>query len=137
MSVTSGGTAPNGSSSGGSWSASAGSAGIVITLVTAHRSAGPVPEPDRRGQVLDADHHADEPVLLGRVVRRAQLEHHLVLVAEVDALHVPAPAQVPEVQPVAVLAAEQQLTTTPSSIIDGVPHSQVTTTSWLMCHQTS
>jgi len=33
----------------------------------------------------------------------------MVLVAEVDLLHVPAPAQVPEVQLVAVLAAEQQL----------------------------
>ena len=34
MSVTSGGTAPNGCSSGGSWSASAGSAGIEITFET-------------------------------------------------------------------------------------------------------
>ena len=36
MSLTSGGTAPNGWSAGGSWSASAGSAGMVIAFSTAH-----------------------------------------------------------------------------------------------------
>jgi hypothetical protein len=39
----------------------------------------------------------------------AQLEHHLVLVAQVDGLDVLPGVHVPEVQPVAVLAAEQQL----------------------------
>ena len=42
-------------------------------------------------------------------MRRAQLKHQLVLVAEVDLLHVLALVQVPEVQTAAVLAAEQQL----------------------------
>ena len=69
-----------------------------------------VPEPDRGGQVLDADHDAHEPVRLRRVVRRAQLQRHLVLVAQVDGLQVPAPAQVPEMQCVPVLPAQQQLT---------------------------
>ena len=68
-----------------------------------------VPEPDRGRQVLHADHDADEPVLLGRVVRGAQLEHHLVLVADVDGLDVGPGLHVPEVQPVPVLAAQQQL----------------------------
>ena len=68
-----------------------------------------MPDPDGRGQVLDADHHADEAVLPGRVVRGPQLQRHLVLVAEVHPLHVPAAAQVPEVQRVPVLAAQQQL----------------------------
>ena len=114
MSVTSGGTAPNGCRIGGRSAASAGSAGIVDHLGDRELAvAVAVPEPDRGGQVLDADHHADEAVLLGRVVRRAQLEHHLVLVAEVDGLQVPALAQVQEVQRVAVLAAEQQLADQP------------------------
>ena len=42
-------------------------------------------------------------------MRRAQLEHHLVLRPEVDLLHVLARREVPDVQPVAVLVAEQQL----------------------------
>ena len=84
MSLTSGGTAPKGWSAGGNWSASAGSAGIVITFSTAQRSSVAVPQPDRGGQVLDADHHADEAPGLARVVGGPHLEHHLVLVAEVD-----------------------------------------------------
>ncbi len=40
---------------------------------------------------------------------RAQLKRHLVLVAQVDGLHVLARTHVPEVQPVPVFAAEQQL----------------------------
>ena len=66
------------------------------------------PPPHRGGQVVGADHHADEaPGLLG-VVRRAQLKDHLVLLAEVDRLQVLARRQVPEVQCVPVLAAQQQ-----------------------------
>ena len=41
--------------------------------------------------------------------RRAQLQHHLVLRTEVDRLQVPALGEVPEVQRVAVLLAQQQL----------------------------
>ena len=42
-------------------------------------------------------------------MRGPQLEHQLVLVAEVDGLQVLAGVQVPEVQPAAVLGAEQNL----------------------------
>jgi hypothetical protein len=41
-----------------------------------------------------------------RIVRRAQLEHHLLLGAELDALAVLAPAQVPDVELMAVLAEQ-------------------------------
>src|SRR5258708_7391427 len=68
-----------------------------------------MPEPDRGRQVLDADDNADEPVLPRRIVGRAQLERHLMLVAQVDGLDVIARLHVPEMQPVAVLPAEQEL----------------------------
>ena len=68
-----------------------------------------VPQPDRRRQILHADYHADEAVLLCRVVRRAQFEDHLILVAEINSLDVLAAAQIPEMQLVAVLAAEQEI----------------------------
>ena len=68
-----------------------------------------VPGPDRGRQVLQADDAVDEAVGLGRVVRRPQLEHELVLLAEVDLLQVLALVQVPEMQPAAILRAEQHL----------------------------
>ena len=109
MSVTSGGTAPKGFSAGGRSSASAGSAGMVITLSTAHSITVLVPQPHRRRQILDADHHPHEAERLGRVVGRAQLEHHLVLVTEVDALGQLPLGHAPEVHVVPELAAEQIL----------------------------
>ena len=115
MSVTSGGTALNGLSAGGSWSSSAGSAGMVMTFCASQASVAPlafvlaVPEEDRGGEVGQADDGVDEAVGLGRVVRRAQLERDLMLLAQVERLHVAPLAQVPEVQAVAVLAVEQQL----------------------------
>ncbi len=66
-----------------------------------------VPGPDRRREILQADDAVDEAVGLGRIVRRAQLEDQLVLLAEVDLLQVLALGEIPEVQPAAVLAAEQ------------------------------
>src|SRR5882757_4096064 len=72
-----------------------------------------VPAPHRGGQVGGGDDHADEAPCGFRVVRRAQLEHHLVLRTEVDLLLVLAGGQVPEVQLVAVLVAQQQLRVDP------------------------
>ncbi len=81
-----------------------------MTFSRRHRAVlGAGPQPDRRRQVGGRGDDADEPVALVRVVRRAQLEHHLVLRAEVDLLHVLARGEVPDVQLVAVLVAEQQL----------------------------
>ena len=109
MSVISGGTAANGLSAGGSRSGSAGSAGIGDHLLDPPLLAVAEPAPDRAGQVLGGDDHADEtPGRLG-VVGGADLQHHLVLGPEVDALLVAPVGEVPEVQGVAVLAAQQQL----------------------------
>ena len=55
MSVTSGGTAPNGCRAGGSCSVSAGSAGMVMTF-----SALNVPSPLRSHSQIDADRSAVE-----------------------------------------------------------------------------
>ena len=38
-----------------------------------------VPHPDGRREILERDHHAHEAVALRRVVRRPELEHHLLL----------------------------------------------------------
>ena len=70
---------------------------------------GALPQPHGGRQVGGRGDDADEAVALVRVVRRAQLEHHLVLRPEVDLLHVPARREVPDVELVAVLVAEQQL----------------------------
>jgi hypothetical protein len=79
-------------------------------LLDAHPAVvAPAPQPHRRRQVGRRGDDADKPVGLRRVVRRAQLEHHLVFRAEVDLLHVPAALEIPDVQPVAVLVTEQQL----------------------------
>ena len=138
MSVTSGGTAPNGCSAGGRSAGSAGSAGIVMTLSTFHSVAVAVPAPDRRGQVLGRDHHADEAPGRVRVVRGAQLQHHLVLVAEVDASAGGGRlARSQKCRRWPYLLPSSSSGTTPSSIIDGVPHSLVISVFWLRCHQAS
>src|SRR6202040_2425680 len=62
-----------------------------------------------RGQILQADDGVDEAVGLGRVVRRAQLKHELVFLAEVDLLQVRALVQIPEVELSAILALQQYL----------------------------
>ena len=102
-----GGTAENGCSAGGRSAGSAGSAGIVITLRTAPPVAVSVPQPDRRRQVFDADHNTCESVRLGWVVGWPQLEHHLVLVSQIDPLQQPAFGHAPEVEVVPEAAAEQ------------------------------
>ena len=109
MSVTSGGTAPKGCSAGGRQLRVGGLGRDRDHLVRGPRVAVAVPAPDRRRQVLGRHHHPDEPPRRLGVVRRAQLQHHLVLRAEVDGLQMPALGEVPEVQRVAVLLAQQQL----------------------------
>ena len=114
MSLTSGGTAPNGCSAGGS-SRLLGRLGRDRDhLLRGPLVAVAVPQPDGRGQVLDADHDPDEAPRLARVVRRPQLEHHLVLVAEVDPLEQPAFGDAPEVEVVAEPPAQQVLGVQPA-----------------------
>ena len=57
-----------------------------MTFSTSHAAAVAVPEPDRARQILQRDDDAGEAVGIRGIVRRAQLEHHLLLGAEVDAL---------------------------------------------------
>jgi hypothetical protein len=64
------------------------------------------------------------------------LEHHLLVVAQVDPLGA-CRGQAPEVQMVTEPAPQEVLGFKPSSIIDGVAHSEVIATSSLRCHQTS
>ena len=109
MSVTSGGTAPNPLSRGGSCAGSAGSAGISMTFRIMPGSTVPIPGPDRGRQVLQARNGASEPVGLGWVVRRPQLEHHLIFRTELELLDVSPLMQIPHVQGIAVLARQQQL----------------------------
>src|SRR5581483_12304970 len=73
-----------------------------------------MPQPDRRGEVLERDDHADEPVGLGGIVRRSELEHHLVLRPEVECLQVAALAEIPDVERMAVAALEQQIRIEPA-----------------------
>ncbi len=47
----------------------------------------PIPEPNRRREILQRSHDAHKSVLLRRIVRRAQLEHHLLLGPEIEHLH--------------------------------------------------
>src|SRR5215218_10227759 len=107
MSETSGGTAPKGLSAGGE-QLGVGRLGRDGDHL-ADRPALPlaVPEEDRAGKVLDADHHADEAPGLGGVVGGADLEHHLVGITQVDALGQGALGHRPEVQVVPEPPGEQ------------------------------
>ena len=68
-----------------------------------------VPQPDGRREVFDRDDDSDEAVGASRIVRGPKLEHHLVLIAEVELLDVLAFAEIPDVHRVAVLASEELL----------------------------
>ena len=80
-----------------------------------------IPGPDRRRKILQADDAIDEAVGLGRIVRGPQLEHELVLVAEVDGLLVLALVQVPEMQPPAIFGAEQNFRD--QAVLEGIGRS--------------
>ena len=68
-----------------------------------------VPQPDRRGQILQRHDHAGKSVGARRIVSGSQLEHHLLLGAEIELLQMTSPAHIPHVQLASVLAGEQQL----------------------------
>ncbi len=70
-------------------------------------AAAPTEGLEQRWQVVGADHCVDESPRLGRVVGRAQLEDHLVLVAKVDYLGQIPFGHAPEVHMVSKLASEQ------------------------------
>ena len=137
MSDTSGGTAPNGFNAGGRSSASAGSAGMVMTFSTAHRS------PSRCHSHTDAERSSTlittptKPYALDGSWAGRSSSTIWCCIAKIDALGQRALGHAPEVQVVPELSAEQVLGISPPSIIDGVAHSEVTTVSWRRCHHTS
>ena len=78
-------------------------------LLRVELAAFAIPGPDRAFEVGRVDDHAEEAVLPRRVVRRPQLQRHLMVRAEVDALHMTARAQLPEVDLVAIAIGQQVL----------------------------
>jgi len=108
MSVTTGGTAPKSFKSGGRVSASAATAGCGSSSPPS-TGRPPCTGPDGRGEVGHVDDDPEEAVGLGRVVRGAHLQGHLVLVTQIDLGGVPTLLEIEEVQLVALLAVEQRL----------------------------
>jgi hypothetical protein len=128
MSVTSGGTAPNGWITGGSCSASAGSAGISMTLrASTFRRRRSQSQTLALRSAVETTTPTKPYACAGRAPGAAQ--DHLLLGAEVDRLLVAAALEVPHVQLVAVLAhrAAARL----HAVLDhrGVPHSLVSSVS--------
>src|SRR5579859_1674511 len=138
MSLTSGGTAPNPCSSGGSCSAGAGSAGIVMTLVTAQRP----PSSSCQSQI-DADRSSrltttptNPYFFAGSCAGRNSStiwywSPTLTVCTRLRDFMSQKCSRCPYLPP------SSRSGTTPSSIMEGVAHSDVTRTSSLMCHQTS
>ena len=120
MSVISGGTAPKPCSSGGSWSAGAGSAGMVITLVAAHwplSSCHIQIEADRSSTLTTTP---TKPYFLVGSCAGPQLERHLVLVAEVHGLDAACASFMSQkCSRWPYLRPSSSSGTTPSSIMDG------------------
>ena len=155
MSVISGGTALNPCSSGGS-RRSAGSAGISMTFFTFQAeeaeeeevelySAFPPPAfpPSLYHIHTDADksferdHHAYEPVRLPRIAGGPQLQRHLVLVAQMDFLLVPAFRRFHTWSEFPYFPPRSSSGTTPEVTMLGVPHSLVMVVSWPRCQAKS
>ena len=65
-----------------------------------------VPKPDRAGKIFERDDDADKSVRVVGIVRGTQLQHHLLLGAQIQCLCVLARAKVPEMQAVTKLTAE-------------------------------
>src|SRR6266487_1733489 len=68
-----------------------------------------MPEPDGCGKILERNNNAGEAVRLGRVVRWAHLEDHLLLLAQIERLNMASAAQVPNVHLMPVFAAEEKV----------------------------
>jgi hypothetical protein len=69
----------------------------------------PIPEPHGGGEILQGEDHPGEPVGLRRIVGRSELQDHLMLRPQIQALHVAPPTQIPDVQAMAVAPVEEGL----------------------------
>jgi hypothetical protein len=67
------------------------------------------PGPDRSFEVRCVDHDAQEAVLANGIVRRAHLQPHLMVGAEIDRLDVSTGPKIPEMDAMAILVREQIL----------------------------
>ena len=67
-----------------------------------------MPQPDGTGKILQRCNHTDKAISLRRIVRRAQFKDHLLFCTQVQALKMAPLAEIPYMQAVTVLAAEQQ-----------------------------
>ena len=61
------------------------------------------PGPDRAFKVRRVDNDAQEAVFAHGIVRRAHLEHHLMVGAEIDGLNVAPCSQIPEMDAMTIL----------------------------------
>src|SRR5438045_5289338 len=68
-----------------------------------------MPEPDRCRQIFKRHDDTYEAVRLSRIVRGTHFEDHLLLLAQVERLHMAAAAQVPNVHLMSVFAAEEEV----------------------------
>ena len=106
MSVTSGGTAPNPCSKGGSWSFGAGSGGIVAVF-----SMWNLPPSRHQVQIEPSRFVVStttprKPSLAHRVVRGPDFQRHLVIGSEIDRLDIASGPEIPEVDAMAILVRE-------------------------------
>src|SRR5262245_55548479 len=65
------------------------------------------PRPYRPLEIGRVHHNPNKAVFFNRVVRRSDLESHLVVGAQIDCLDIASRPQIPEVDPVAIFVAEQ------------------------------
>src|SRR5580704_12396052 len=68
-----------------------------------------MPQPDGTGKIFQRCYDSDKTIGLRRIMRCAQLKHHLLLSPQIQGLKMFAFAQIPYMQVVPVLSAEQQL----------------------------
>src|SRR5580698_9354527 len=66
-----------------------------------------MPNPNRSGQIFQRYHYAKKSISPTRIVRRAKLESHLVLGAQIQCLKVTTLSQIPHMQRVAVATLQQ------------------------------
>src|SRR5262245_48824013 len=68
-----------------------------------------MPEPNRGRQILNRNDDTNEAVRLPRVMRGSHLQHHLLLLTQIERLDMTAAAQIPDMHFMPVFAGQQQI----------------------------
>ena len=68
-----------------------------------------MPQPNRGRKIVQRYDDTNESISLARIVSRAHFQNHLVFLTQVERLSDLAPAQVPNMHPVAVLGFHEQI----------------------------